>query len=79
LERNVELYKERVIPLIIGYDGIIFKQSVDLLLTTLDNTGFSWGAELASLYKIIYNAIALSWSYAEEQYNHQIINIDDNK
>lgn len=35
IERNTELYKERIIPIIIAYDGIIFNKSVEMLKTTL--------------------------------------------
>ena len=50
---------ENIIPLIINYDGIILKQSAELLYKHLKEI------KPEVLYKIIYREIAKSWYFAE--------------
>ena len=65
---------DHVIPLIIGYDGIIYHESAKML----DDITKEITPQM--LYKVIYREIALSWKKAEELINRKMRTaIDDGR
>ena len=55
----------QVIPIIIGYDGILYEKTLTLLKGEEFKQEFEEEDRFAALYKIIYREIAKAWHHAE--------------
>lgn len=51
---------DQIIPIIIGYDGILYRQSAELLDKMFEEIA------PATLYKAIYREIGYAWASAED-------------